>query len=317
MLDPVVNGALFVVGLVALLLAADRFTDAAEKVGLALGFSPFIIGMTIVAAGTSFPELVAATLASLQNAPGIVVGNVVGANLANIFLILGLSAIVGRDLRVDRELMRVDLPLLVGSAFFLLVAVWNSPFTRLEGLLALAGLAVYLHFTVSEKEEAVGEVVEDLEVVSEEPVGARTYLVLVASLVVVFLAAQGVVTAVTGLASQLGVGTELIAITVLSVGTTLPELSVTVVAARRGYNELAVGNITGSNIFNAFAVMGIPSLFGPLTVAESIRGFALPVMVLATLLYFFITQDRTITRWEGATLLLLYVLFLVNLAGFV
>jgi cation:H+ antiporter len=313
----VVSVALFVVGLVALLLAADRFTDAAEKVGLSLGFSPFIIGMTIVAAGTSFPELVAATLASIQGVPGIVVGNVVGANLANIFLILGLSAVVGRDLRVNRELMRVDLPLLVGSAFFLLVAVWNSPFTRLEGLLALAGLAVYLHFTVSEKEETVGEVVEDLEAVDTERVGARTYLVLGASLVVVFLAAQGVVTAITALAGQLGVGTELIAVTVLSVGTTLPELSVTVVAARRGYTELAVGNITGSNIFNAFAVMGIPSLFGPLTVGESIRGFALPVMVLATLLYFFITQDRTITRWEGASLLLLYVLFLVNLAGFV
>lgn len=317
MVSLAVSVSLFLVGLLALLLAADRFTDAAEKVGLSLGFSPFIVGMTIVAAGTSFPELVAATLASIQNVPGIVVGNVVGANLANIFLILGISAVVGHDLRVNRELMRVDLPLLVGSAFFLLVAVWDSPFTRLEGLLALAALVVYFHFTVSEKDDVVGDVVEDLEAIDVERVGTRTYLVLVGSLVVVFLAAQGVVTAITDLAGLLGVGPELIAITVLSVGTTLPELSVTVVAARRGYAELAVGNILGSNIFNALAVMGLPSLFGPLTVAESIRGYALPVMVLGTLLYFFITQDRQITRWEGGTLLLLYALFLVNLGGFV
>ncbi|WP_255198752.1 calcium/sodium antiporter [Halorarius litoreus] len=313
----VVSGALFIAGLAALLLAADRFTHAAERVGLSLGLSPFIVGVTIIAAGTSFPELVAAVLAAAQDAPGIVVGNVVGANLANVFLILGVAAVVGRDLRVDRDLMRVDLPLLVGSAFFLLVAVWDSPFTRLEGLLALAALAVYIHFTVAAKDETVEGLVDELEAVSHEPVGGRTYLVLAVSLVVVFLGAQGVVTGVTDLAGQFGVGTELIAVTVLSVGTTLPELSVTVVAARRGYTELAVGNVLGSNIFNALAVMGVPALLGPLTVAESIRGYALPVMVLGTLLYFFITQDRQITRWEGATLLLLYALFLVNLGQFV
>ncbi|WP_255151243.1 calcium/sodium antiporter [Halorarius halobius] len=310
------SGLLFVVALAALLLAADRFTDAAERVGLSVGLSPFVVGVVVVGAGTSMPELTAATLASVRGVPGIVVGNVVGANLANVLLILGVAAVVGRDLRVNRELMRVDLPLLAASAVLLVVAVWDSPFAPVEGLLALAALAVYLHFAISEKDElaAVG-----YEPTPAPPVtaGPRTYIALLVSLGVVVLAAQGVVTAVVAIAAQAGVGTELVAVTVLSVGTTLPELSVTALAAHRGDTELAVGNLTGSNIFNSLAVMGVPALFGPLSVAASIRTYALPVMVLATLLYFFITQDRRVTRWEGATLLVLYAVFLVNLGRFV
>jgi cation:H+ antiporter len=325
--------AVFVGALTILLWSSDRFTGAAEHVGLSLGVSPFIIGATLVAGGTSLPELVSSVLAVRADAPAIVVGNVVGSNVANIFLILGVAAIAGPRLRIDRELMRVDLPLLMASAGFLLVAVWNGPFTWHEGVLALGGLGVYMHFTFSE-EDRLDEVVEDLvtdhvereaipatesveEVATETEVGPRTIATVVGSLVLVFVAAELLVRSILDLAAALGVGAELVAITAVSVGTSLPEIAVSVVAVRRGNFEIAVGNVLGSNIFNTFAVMGVPSFLGALTVPADVRQYALPVMLLATLLYYFTTQDREITAWEGVALLLLYATFLANLVAFV
>jgi len=329
MVDLVVPAATFVLSLAVLLKSSDLFTSAAERLGLSLGISPFIIGATIVAGGTSLPELVSSLLAVLAGAPAIVVGNVVGSNIANIFLILGIAAIAGRNLRIDRELVRVDLPLLIASAGFLIVAVWDGPFVWYEGALALVGLGVYIHFTLSE-EERLDEVVEELvgdhveledipadvsieEAASETEVELWTYVTIVVSLALVFVAADQLVNAILAIASGLDVGTEFVAITAVAIGTSLPEIAVSVVAVRKGEVEIAVGNVLGSNIFNTFAVMGVPSFLGVLTIPGSVRGYALPVMILATLLYYFITQDREITGWEGMALLLLYVLFLSNL----
>lgn len=319
----------FVVSLAVLLVASDVFTGAAERLGLALGISPFIIGGTIVAGGTSLPELVSSLFAVAAGAPAIVVGNVVGSNVANIFLVLGIAAVAGTRLRIDRELMRVDLPILMASAGFLTVAVWDGRFVWYEGLLALVGVGVYTHFTFSEErrlEEVVEELVSehaesdpetrpvDVEAAAAETeVGPRTYLKLVVSLVLVFVAADQLVNSILALAAAYDVGTEFVAITAVAIGTSLPEIAVSVVAVRKGEVDIAVGNTLGSNVFNTFAVMGVPSLLGPLVVPESVRNYSLPVMLLATLLYYFITQDREITVWEGVTLLLLYVVFLVNL----
>lgn len=321
----------FALSLALLLLASDAFTSAAEQLGLAMGVSPFIVGATVVAGGTSLPELVSSVLAAASGAPAIVVGSVVGSNVANIFLILGLAAVVGGRLRIDRELMRVDLPLLTASAAFLFVTVWTGPFVWYEGVVALAALLVYVHFSLSEEarlddvvEDLIAEHVEDADVAvargdldaaaTEATVGPRTYLVIAASLVAVFLSAEALVRSIVDIAGTLQIGTELVAITAVSLGTSLPEIAVSVAAVRRGSVETAVGNVLGSNVFNSLAVMGIPSFVAPLTVPASIRGYALPVMLVATLLYYFITQDREITAWEGVALLVLYATFLFNLA---
>ncbi|MFC7097709.1 calcium/sodium antiporter [Halobaculum marinum] len=338
MADIVAPVATFLLALAVLLAASDVFVSAAERVGLAFGVSPFIVGATVVAGGTSLPELVASTLAAREGATEIVVGSVVGSNVANILLIVGLVAVIGRRLRIDRELMRVDLPLLVASAAFLAVAVWTGPFVWYEGLLGLVGLVVYVHFSLSE-EQRLDEVVEDIvaehaggggpveatpgdltpdersvdEAVAETTVGVRTALALLGSVAVVIVAADALVGAILGIATTLSIGAEFVAITALALGTSLPEIAVSVVAVRRGTVEIAVGNVLGSNVFNTFAVMSVPSFVAPITVPESVRGYALPVMVLATLLYYFVTQDREITRWEGIALLLVYAAFLLNL----
>lgn len=366
MVELLLPAALFVGSLVALLVASDVFTDAAEEVGLAFGVPPFVIGVTIVAGGTSLPELVSSLLAVLQGAPEIVLGSVVGSNVANMLLVLGIAATVAGDIRIIRELVRVDLPLLVASAVFLLLATWNSPIVWYEGLLALAALTVYIQLTIAEKDRYVGMLVEEfIEIdmddaaaedrragevdsvsdkeqfskrgsdgeqresnedvaLADDPsrehrasgLNASTLVRLLLSIGVVFGAAFLLVRSIVDLATVLGTGTELIAITAVAIGTSLPEIVVSVIAVRRGLPELAVGNVLGSNLFNSFLVTGIPSLVGDLVVPTSIRSYGLPVMVIVTVLYFFITQDREITRSEGLTLLLLYVLFLVNLGPF-
>ncbi|WP_049984790.1 calcium/sodium antiporter [Halobellus rufus] len=353
---------LFVGSLLVLLAASDVFTSAAEDVGLAFGVPPFVIGVTIVAGGTSLPELVSSVLAVLQGAPEIVLGSVVGSNVANMLLVLGIAAAVAGDVRIIRELVEVDLPLLVGSAVFLLVATWDSPLVWYEGVLALAALAVYIQFTIAEKDRYVGLLVEEFvggdgiidgtlptgtgspgtsdasdrvdesgtaadpeqsavdgerdSAAAAPEVSGWTFVRLVSSLGALFGAAYVLVRSIVDLAAILGVGTELIAITAVAIGTSLPEVFVSVIAVRRGVPELAVGNVLGSNLFNSFLVTGVSSLAGDLVVPASIRSYGLPVMVIVTVLYFFVTQDREITRSEGLTLLLLYALFLLNLGTF-
>ena len=324
MAELLVPAALFVGSLGALLFASDVFTSAAEEIGLSFGISPFIIGVTVVAGGTSLPELVSSVLAVFRGAPEIVIGSVVGSNISNMLLVLGVAAVVGGNIRVIRELVEVDLPLLVASAVFLLLATWGSPFSWYEGLLALVALGVYIQFTIREKDRYIGMLVDELvegsgETGPDEPEAQTdgwTYARLILSLAVVFAAAYGLVESIITVSAALQIGTEIIAITAVAVGTSLPEIVVSVVAVRRELPGLAVGNVLGSNLYNSFLVTGLPSLAGELVVPTSIRSYGLPAMVLITVLYFFITQDREITRWEGMTLLLLYVVFIVNLASF-
>lgn len=310
--------ALFAGSLIVLLKASDVFTKQAETVGVAMGVPPFIVGVTIVAIGTSLPELSSSIFAVLEGSSEIVVGNVVGSNIANIFFILGAVGLIGRDITVHRELMKVDLPILVASAVMLALAIGTNGFSLLEAVLFLGALLVYTLFTVSEKEET-GEIIEESVLeeveagVQREPPVLRVYGLLLGSLVLVFASAYGIVAAIIDIAAALGIGTEVVALTAVAVGTSLPELAVSAAAAWKGTPELAVGNILGSNIFNTFAVMGVPALIGPLAIPDIIRTYGLPVMVLATLLYFFITQDKTITQWESGMLIILYVLFLTNM----
>ncbi|MBD3209682.1 calcium/sodium antiporter [Candidatus Woesearchaeota archaeon] len=315
----------FVVSIVALVKASDYFTDAAEKIGLALRLSSFLIGVTIVAVGTSIPELVASVVAALMGHGEMVTGNVVGANIARILLVLGLAAIVGKKLNIVHELISVDLPFLVGSAFILALMIWDGAFVPVEGIICLALLFVYIAYTVTSEERSDTEIAKEMrsevkEMRSEvrhEVNRWQPWVVLVASGLFIYVGARFTVESVVQLAGVLSIAPHIIAVTAVGLGTSLPELSVTVAAARKHKAEIAVGNLLGSNIFNTFGVMGVPALFGALSVPRELLTFALPVMVAATFLYLFITQDRKITQWEGWLLVLFYAFFLVKILGFI
>tara|TARA_Y100000310_G_scaffold70474_1_gene66145 strand:- start:6186 stop:7145 length:960 start_codon:yes stop_codon:yes gene_type:complete len=311
--------AIFIVSLFVLIKSSDYFTDSAEKIGVRLGLPAFIVGVTIVAVGTSLPELISSIFAVLKNSSEIVVGNVVGSNIANIFLILGITAIIGKKIKVTYELIHVDLPILIGSAFLFAVMIWDGVFSLPEALLSIAGIVLYFSYTINTervhkdkeiKKEMKGELKLKNHIL-------KSWGVLIVSTVFIYIGAKYTIESVIGLSSALNIGTEIIAVTAVALGTSLPELAVSITAAKKGKPEMAVGNILGSNIFNTFAVMGIPAVIGTLIIPSSILTFGLPVMVIASLLYFFMTQDRRITRWEGYLLLMFYVFFVGKVVGLI
>lgn len=300
-----------VFSLIVLIKAADFFTLAAEKIGLALGIDEFVIGVTILAVGTSLPELVASIIAVFENASEIVVSNVIGSNIANIFLILGFSAVVGKKLVINYELAHVDLPLLVGSGLLMAVMIWDLSYTWPEAVLSLLGLIVYLHYSLQSKKQStpVDATPTSKMVIPSRQIGWKTLGTLVLSGGLIYLGAEYTIKSIIHLSTILKIGTEFIAASAIAVGTSLPELMVSIAAAKKGKSELAIGNILGSNIFNTFAVMGIPGLMGTLTIPVAMRDTGLVFMLIATFLFFFIAHEKEITAWEGWLLLIFYVLF--------
>lgn len=307
-------GVIFIAAIAVLIVASNTFIKAAEKIGLAFGIPTFIIGVTIVAAGTSLPELVSSILAVTNNSPEIVIGNVVGSNISNIFLILGFVAVFSKVIRIDYEIINVDLPLLIGSSFMLTLFVMDGHFSIFEAILSLAGLIVYLVYALS-VETSVVSLTDELKPLEEErpSITWLTWLQLALGGVLIYFSAEYTVTSIIELAGILQIGEEVIALSAVSLGTSLPELAVSLAAARKGNPDMAVGNILGSNIFNSLAVMGIPRLFGPLAIPDSVLTFSIPMMVAATLLYYFIAQNKLISRWEGLILLVFYAYFIGQL----
>lgn len=314
---------IFVVGLATLVKASDFFTDAAEKIGLAIGLPPFIVGVTIVSMGTSLPELLSSLLGIFQGAPEVVASNVIGSNIANICLVVGTAAIMStRLLRVMYNLISVDLPLFVGSAFlFALMASSGQRFTQGEALILVIGYIVYLFYILQSSDETAPS--NDGETVAPSPANPpfstarslREILILILSGIFIFLGANYTIDSLIQISERLNIGKDIIAISAVALGTSLPELMVTINAALKDKAELAVGNVIGSNIFNIFVVMGIPGLITPLPVSDEILLHSVPTLLAASLLMFFIVQDNKITTWEGWLFIMLYGWFMGTVFG--
>lgn len=309
---------LFAGGLALLLLAARFFTQTAEALGLALGMSPFAVGVTIVAVGTSLPELVSSVVAVTGGISSIAIGNVVGANTANLLMILGAIA-VASPARVDlgKRYLFIDLHFLLGSAVLLGVAAWGGTISRAEGALLLAVYGIYVTYLLRDGKGA--SEVEPLLAEAGKQQGrghvAGQLVVLAGCGAAIFVSARWTVDGLERIAQSLAIPPAIAAATLLSLGTTLPELAVSVVAARRGQPSLAAGNILGSCVFNSLAVAGTAALVGKVTVPGELLGFALPFYAVAALLFYLLIQDSKISRWEGLLFLALFVLFLGEVGG--
>ena len=292
---------LFVISLAVLLRASDWFVDAAEEIGLSLGLSPLIIGITIVAFGTSLPELATATAAVLQGQSEIVISTVIGSNITNITLVLGLSAVVSRVITLEYNIWHIDMPYLWGSAFLLIFVVLDLEVSRFEAVLLLLGIVVFLAYSI--KGEASGQEVERVQA------GWRAYLMVLVVGVLVWLGARYTILAIEQLSQIAGVSSDIIALSAVALGTSLPEVIVSLSAARKGKASIAVGNVLGSNIFNTYVVVGLPALFGDLVIPEKILAFYLPLMLAMTLLFAIMSNNKKITRWEGFLLLIFFLYF--------
>ena len=298
-------GALFVVSLGVLLKASDWFVDSAEKIGLSFGISPFIIGLTIIAFGTSLPELATSVAAVLAGNSEIVIGNVVGSNITNIALVLGIVAWISNPIKLDYNIWHIDMPYLLGSAFLLYFTILDGHFSLLEALLFLTGISIFLFYSFKGNDEE--------NVMEQKKLGSRPFLFLIGGGILVWLGADYTIHAISHLSTLAGIDPEVIALSAVALGTSLPEVIVSVSAARKGKSSIAVGNVLGSNIFNTYLVMAVPSFFGPLTIPPNILVFSLPFMIAMTILFGVISNNKKITRWEGALVLLFYAYYLISL----
>lgn len=297
---------LFIVSLAVLLKGSDWFVSAAEKIGLSFGISPFIIGVTIVAFGTSLPELASSIVAVLAGESEIVVGNVVGSNITNVALVLGIVAIIGGRVKIIKDIMNTDIPLLLVSAVLLWFILSDQQVTIIEAVILLLSLLVFLTYSFkSGKEEDNNE--------ERIAAGWQQYALVVVGGVLVYFGAEYTIVSISQISTHIGISPEIIALSLVALGTSLPELVVSIAAARRGNTEMAVGNVLGSNIFNTYAVMSIPRFFGTLTIPPDVLGFSLPLMIGITLLLSVMCLSRTISQWEGWMLILIYVFFIATL----
>jgi len=319
MLDFTIWAIVFVISLYALIKASDYFTLSALKIGLAFRLSAFVVGVTIVSVGTSLPELGSSIIAVLRGVSEIVTGNVVGSNIANIFLVIGISAIVGRGMRFKEQDVTKDLLFLLGSTGLFTVMIWNGVFSLPEALICLIAQTGYIIYCIKiGKGRAGSRGGEQNELKLREKVqlkdGIIKYcIILFASSIIIYFSAKYTVESVIKLSAILSLGREVVAASAVALGTSLPELAVSVSAVRKGKTEVAIGNVIGSNIFNTLAVMGIPALFGALTVPASIVRVGLPAMVIATFFYIYIVYDREVTRKQGWIAVLLYIFFLITI----
>ena len=298
------NLGIFAVSLIVLLKAADFFVESAERIGLAAGIPPFIIGVTIVALGTSLPELASSMEAVLMGDSKIVIGNVAGSNIANIALVLGLVAVVGKQIKVNESIMNVDIPILVSSAFLLWFVAYDQAVTIFEAIVLLGALVVFLVYSLNNNE---GEETEKTKI-SGKDIG-----ILILAGIFIKFGAEYTIKSIIELSKILNIGSEVIAASVVALGTSLPEVFVSLAAIRKGKTDIAVGNILGSNIFNTYAVMGIPALVGTLVIPDKVVHFVLPFMVALTIMFAVMCISKKISRWEGLMLLLFYGLFMVEL----
>jgi cation:H+ antiporter len=307
--------ALFVVGGVLLIGGAELLVRGASRVAIAAGISPLVVGLTVVAFGTSSPELAVTVGSAYAGQADVAVGNVVGSNIFNVLFVLGLSALVA-PLVVAQRLVRLDVPIMIGASLMTVVLALDGRVGRLDGLALFAGVIAYTLFLIRQSRRETAAVREEYREAFGDGRKRASPLIdvvlILIGLALLVLGAQWLVEAAVDMATALGVSELVIGLTIVAAGTSLPEVATSVLATLRGERDIAVGNVVGSNIFNLLAVLGLGSLVAPegVPVSPGALAFDMPVMVavaVAALPVFF--TGYTIARWEGAVFLGYYVAY--------
>jgi cation:H+ antiporter len=302
-----------VAGFVILTAAAEGLVTGAASLAQRIGLSPLVIGLTVVSIGTSLPELVVALDAALAGTGDIALGNVVGSNIGNIALILGAAALV-RPLAVQSQIVRVDAPILVVASVVFAGLVWDGRLGRLDGGLLFVGIVAYVAYTLMRARQTPSVVQEEVE--AELPTPNPLWMdlgLIVLGIVGLVGGAHLLVDGAVWVAQAMGVGAIVIGLTIVAVGTSLPELATSVVAARRGKGDIAVGNAVGSSIFNLLGILGTTVLVHPLS-TQTLRWVDTGVMIAtAVVILPLFRTDWSLSRIEGALLLSGYGLYVASL----
>ncbi|WP_148862152.1 calcium/sodium antiporter [Marinobacter fonticola] len=308
-----------IAGLALLVWSADRFVDGATGTARHFGMPPLLIGMVVVGFGTSAPEMVVSALAASQGNPGIALGNAYGSNITNIALILGLTAVIA-PIAVHSQILRKELPLLTLVTVLAAWQLWDGNVTRLEAIVLLVVFAGVMGWTIfqgmRQKTDTLGGEMEQELATHTMPLN-RALLWLIAGLVLLVISSRILVWGAVEIASAFGVSDLVIGLTIIAIGTSLPELASSIIATRKGEHDLALGNVLGSNLFNTLAVVGIAGIIHPMSVGPEVFWRDIMVMSALTLSLFVIGygfrgQGR-INRFEGALLITAYIAYTVYL----
>lgn len=312
------SALLLLAGLACLVAGAELLVRGASRIALEFRISPLIVGLTVVAFGTSAPELAVSSRAALAGSADIALGNVVGSNIFNPLIILGLTALI-RPLVVAPGLTRIDVPVMIGGSLALLMMTWDGRVDQLDGALLLMGMAAYMTYLI-----AGGR-----RVATAEPGGAPRErrgirgrgpdaALIAAGLVLLVLGSGWVVDGAQRIAIRMGVGELVIGVTIVAAGTSLPELATSLIATLRGQRDIAIGNVVGSNIFNVLAILGITATLTPagLEATPTLATFDIPVMTAVAIICLpvFISGAR-IGRWEGLVFLAFYAAYTILLTA--
>ncbi len=314
------NILLFLGGLAFLIIGAEALVRGASRLAAVFGVSPLVIGLTVVAFGTSSPEIAVSVNAALSDQASLVMGNVVGSNIFNVLFILGVSALIA-PLIVSQQLIRLEVPLMIILSVLVLLLALDGSLGRPDGLLLVIGLGLYLLLSLrASRRETPGIKAEYANEFGKEATTINNKILnvglVIVGLALLILGSRWLVDSAVAFAQLLGISELVIGLTIIAAGTSLPEVVTSVIAALRGERDIAVGNVVGSNIFNLLGVLGIASLAAPtgIDVSTAVIGFDLPVMIavaLACLPIFF--TGGFISRWEGGLLLGYYVAYTLYL----
>ncbi|ACZ31070.1 Na+/Ca+ antiporter, CaCA family [Xylanimonas cellulosilytica DSM 15894] len=315
---------MLVAGLIALIAGAELIVNFGTRLAKSLGISPLIIGLTIVSIGTSAPELAVGIDAMRRDAGSLVLGNIAGTNMVNLLLILGLSASI-RPIVMQSQTLRLDLPAMVGSSVLLVVLASDGGLSTWDGVIMLTAAVVYTWrlLATARREASAASLAHEVKHDDAEPRlprsrkhTVRDLLMTCVGIAVVVVGADWLVTSAVSIAEQFGVSETLIGLTVVAIGTSLPELATTITATIRGGRSIAVGNLIGSSTYNLTFILGTSLLFGPaeVYVSQQLIWLDLPLMLGAALLCVpvFLT-GRRITRWEGLMFVGAYTAYLTYL----
>ena len=307
-----VNLLLMAFGFAALIWSADKFLTGAAATATNLGVSNIVIGLTVVSLGTSAPEIIVALIAAIEGNAVLAIGNAIGSNIANIGLVLGITAIV-MPLPFSQSVRRRELPWLLGATVLAIILLFDRKLGMLDGILLLTGLAYILwQLLRSEREAADGEslLASELDELPQMRQAAALFWLFV-GLIVLLAAAQLLVYAATEIALALGISSMIIGLTIVAIGTSLPELAATVGSALKGQPDIAIGNIVGSNILNILAVLAVPGLITSTELDFSAlwrdSGMMLALTLMLALFAYGLNSRAVITRFEGTVMLLAWI----------
>lgn len=311
---------MIVLGLIVLVWSADLFVEGAAAVARYLGMSSLLIGMVVIGFGTSAPELSVSALSALQGNPGIALGNAYGSNITNIALILGVTALIS-PISVHSQVIKKELPILFAVTLLVIAQIYDGQLSRIDAIVELvvfAGVMIWMtrQGMAQKPGDSLGQEVE--QELDESPMSlalALTYLI--GGLIFLVLSSRVLVWGAVSIARDLGVSDLIVGLTIVAVGTSLPELASSIAAARKGEHDLAVGNVIGSNLFNTLAVVGLAGSIQPMPIPDDIISRDWMLMAILTLGLFVLGYDRNgdgrITRPEGGVLIGVYVFYTVYL----